>query len=97
MAWNNLTERQKQLDQLIDGCGIQLDATSKCLEKVAQSIGATASETAFVKQRIDLRLRTAALLERTDSFISETEKVLDQFEKDDEEWRKIGKSLGFNF
>ena len=40
----------------------------------------------FILQRIELRLRTAALLSETDSFISNTEQMLDQFEKDDEEW-----------
>ena len=62
-----------------------------------RAIGADASEAFFVKQRIDLRLRTAGLLSETDTFISNTEQMLDQFEKDDEEWRKRGRDLGFNF
>ena len=55
------------------------------------------SESSFVRQRIELRLRTAALLNQTDDFISNTEKMLDQFEKDDEEWRRKGRKLGFDF
>lgn len=97
MAWNDLTDRQKQLDKLIDNCGVQLDATNGCVEKVARAIGATSSELGFVQQRIKLRLRTSALLDKTDAFISNTERMLDQFEKDDEEWRKRGRDLGFNF
>ena len=97
MAWNDLTDRQKQLDRMIDGCGVKLDATNGCVEKVARAIGATSSELGFVQQRIELRLRTAALLDKTDAFISNTERMLDQFEKDDEEWRRKGKALGFNF
>lgn len=97
MAWNDLTDRQKQLDRLIDGCGIKLSSTNSCVEKVARAIGATSSELGFVKQRIELRLRTAALLNKTDDFIANTEKMLDQFEKDDEEWRGKGKKFGFNF
>jgi hypothetical protein len=97
MAWNDLTDRQKQLDRLIDSCGVQLDATNRCVEKVARAIGATSSELGFVQQRIELRLRTSALLDKTDAFISNTEQMLDQFEKDDEEWRKRGRDLGFNF
>lgn len=97
MAWNDLTDRQKQLDRLIDSSGVQLDATNGCVEKVARAIGATSSELGFVQQRIELRLRTAALLDKTDAFISNTERMLDQFEKDDEEWRRKGKALGFNF
>lgn len=97
MAWNDLTDRQKQLDRLIDSCGVQLDATNCCVEKVARAIGATSSELGFVQQRIELRLRTSALLDKTDAFISNTELMLDQFEKDDEEWRKRGRDLGFNF
>lgn len=97
MAWNDLTDRQKQLDRLIDSCGVQLDATNGCVEKVARAIGATSCELGFVQQRIELRLRTSALLDKTDAFISNTERMLDQFEKDDEEWRKRGRDLGFNF
>ena len=97
MAWNDLTDRQKQLDRLIDGCGIKLDATNGCVEKVARAIGATNSELDFVRQRIELRIKTAALLDKTDTFISNTEQMLDQFEKDDEEWRKRGRALGFDF
>lgn len=51
----------------------------------------------FILQRIELRLKTVLLLDETDKFISNTEQMLDQFEKDDEEWRKRGKELGFNF
>ena len=97
MAWNNLTDRQKQLDRLIDSCGVKLEATNSCIEKVARAIGATSNELTFVRQRIELRLRTAALLGETDSFISNTEQMLDKFEKDDDEWRRRGKELGFNF
>ena len=97
MAWNDLTDRQKQLDRLIDGCGIKLNSTNSCVEKVARAIGATSSELGFVQQRIELRLRTFALLDKTDAFISNTEQMLDQFEKDDEEWRRKGKKFGFNF
>ena len=97
MAWKDLTDRQKQLDRLIDGCGVRLDATNRCVEKVARSIGATRDELGFVRQRIELRLRTAALLEKTDAFVANTEQMLDRFEKDDEEWRRRGKALGFDF
>lgn len=97
MAWNDLTDRQKKLDRLIDNCGVQLDATNGCVEIVARAIGATSSELGFVQQRIELRLRTSALLDKTDAFISNTKQMLDQFEKDDEEWRKRGRDLGFNF
>lgn len=97
MAWSNLTDRQKQLDRLIDGCGVKLDATNSCVERVARAIGAMSGEFGFVRQRIELRLRTAALLDKTDAFISNTERMLDQFEKEDEEWRKRGRDLDFNF
>lgn len=97
MACSDLTDRQKQLDRLIDGCGIKLNSTNSCVEKVARAIGATSSELSFVQQRIKLRLRTSALLDKTDAFISNTERMLDQFEKDDEEWRKRGRDLDFNF
>ena len=97
MAWRNLTDRQKQLDRLIDGCGIKLNSTNSCVEKVARAIGATSVELDFVRQRVELRLRTAELLDKTDAFISNTELMLDQFEKDDEEWCKKGEKFGFDF
>ena len=96
MAWNDLTDRQKQLDRLIDGCGIKLSSTNSCVEKVARAIGATSSELGFVQQRIELRLKTAALLDKSDAFISNTEQMLGQFEKD-EEWRRKSEKLGFDF
>lgn len=97
MAWCDLTDRQKQLDRLIDGCGIKFNGTNDCIEKVARAIGATSNEFVFVRERINLRLRTATLLNETDAFISNTEQMLDRFEKDDEEWRRRGRELGFNF
>ena len=96
MAWSNLTDRQKQLDRMLDGCGVKLEATNSCVLKVARTIGATSRELDFVRQRIELRLRTGALLDKTDSFISNTERMLDQFEKDENEWRRKGKKLGFD-
>lgn len=62
-----------------------------------KAIGADVSEEAFVKERIALRLRTQQLLDDTDSFISKTEKMLDEFEKDDAHWKALGKKLGFDF
>lgn len=87
MSWNILTDRQKSLDRAIEQCGVKLDNSDACFRRVMNAIGASASESSFVRQRIELRLRTAALLNQTDDFISNTEKMLDQFEKDDEEWR----------
>ena len=97
MSWNILTDRQKSLDRAIELCGVKLDNSDACFRRVMNAIGASASESSFVRQRIELRLRTAALLNQTDDFISNTEKMLDQFEKDDEEWRRKGRKLGFDF
>ena len=97
MSWNSLTDRQKLLDRAIEQCGVKLDNSDSCLRRHMSANGASASEVSFVKQRIELRLRTAALLNKTDDFIANTEKMLDQFEKDDEEWRRKGSSLGFDF
>ena len=97
MSWNSLTNRQKSLDRAIEQCSIKLDNSDACLRRIMNAIGASASEASFVKQRIELRLRTAALLNKTDDFIYITENMLDQFEKDDEEWRRKGRTLGFDF
>ena len=97
MAWNDLSNRQKSLDRAIEASGIKLDDSKSCLMKVMKAIGADASEEAFVKERIALRLRTQQLLDDTDNFISQTEKMLDEFEKDDARWKALGKKLGFDF
>lgn len=97
MPWNDLSDRQKQLDRLIESCGVKLDNSSSCLRKVMRKIGANDSEESFVAQRIQLRLRTQSMLDDTDRFISDTEAMLDQFKKDDEEWERCGRDLGFKF
>lgn len=76
---------------------IQLYSSRNCLMKEMKAIGADTSEEDFVKERIALRLRTQQLLDNTDSFISNTEKMLDEFDKDDARWRAIGKKLGIDF
>lgn len=97
MAWTDLTPRQQQLDKLIEACGVKLDNTRSCLKKVMSRVGANDSEEAFVAQRIQLRLKTQALLGDTEKFISDTEAMLDRFKKEDEEWEHRGRNLGFNF
>lgn len=96
MAWNDLTNRQKLLDRAIEASGIKLDSSRNCLMKVMKAIGADASEEAFVKERIALRIRTQQLLDDTDQFIDKTNRMLDEFEKDDARWRALGKKLGFD-
>lgn len=96
MSWNSLTNRQKSLDRAIEQCGVKLDNSDACLIRVMNAIGASVSESSFVRQRIDLRLRTTTLLNQTDDFISTTEKMLEQFEKNDEEWRRKGRALGLD-
>lgn len=97
MTWDTLTERQKSLDRAIDASGIKLDSSDRCLRQVMRAIGASSSEETYVRGRIALRLRTEAILGKTDKFISDTEAMLDRFEKDDEEWRRRGRALGFDF
>lgn len=97
MSWNILTERQKQLDRAIDGSGVKLDASERCLRQVMRAINALPIEESFVRECVALRLRTMELLDKTDKFISETDAMLDRFERDDEEWRRRGRALGFDF
>ena len=97
MAYRGLTERQKQLDHAIEECGVKLESSRSCLRTVMSKIGASASEEAFVAQRIQLRIRTEALLGETDKFIADTEAMFDSFKKSDEGWERRGKNLGFNF
>ena len=97
MSWNDLTNRQKLLDRAIEASGIKLDNSRSCLKKVMKAIGANADEEDFVKERIALRLRTQQLLDDTDKIVKNTEKMLDDFEKDDARWKALGKKLGFVF
>ena len=97
MSWNTLTERQKSLDRAIDASGIKLNSSDRCLRQVMRAIGASSSEENYVRGRIALRLRTEEILGKTDKFISDTDAMLDRFEKDDEEWRRRGRALGFDF
>ena len=97
MSWNDLTNRQKLLDRAIEASGIKLDNSRSCLKKVMKAIGANADEEDFVKERIALRLRTQQLLDDTDKIVKNTEKMLDDFEKDDARWKALGKKLGFDF
>lgn len=96
MSWNDLTPRQQFLDRAIEASGIKLDNSSSCLKKVMKTIGANSDEEDFVKERIALRLRTQQLLNDTDSLIEKTERMLDDFDKDDARWKALGKKLGFD-
>ena len=94
MAWNDLTERQKQLDRAIEGCGVKLDGSNRCLKKVMSVIGANDDEINFVRERIALRIRTQQLINDTDAFIDRTNKTLDAFERDDARWKRLGREFG---
>lgn len=97
MAWSDLTKRQQELDRAIERSNIKLDSSNGCLRKVMRAIGAKEGETAFVQSRIVLWLKTQSLLDETDDFINRTEKMLNDFEKDDKEWERKGRALGFDF
>ena len=97
MSWNDLTPRQQSLDRAIETSGIKLDNSRSCLKKVMKAIGADDSEEAFVTERIVLRLRTQQLLEDCDRLIDRTEKMLDDFDKDDARWKALGRKFGFDF
>lgn len=68
MGWETLTNRQKSLDRAIESCGIKLDNSNECLSRVMSAIRASDSEADYVKQRIELRLRTATLCNSQDLF-----------------------------
>ena len=97
MGWYDLTSRQQELDRKKVISGIKLDSSSSCLKKVMRAIGASSSEEDYVSSRIALRLKTQALLDDTDDFINRTEKMLDDFKKDDKKWEREGRKLGFKF
>lgn len=96
MSWNDLTDRQKHLDRAIEGCGVKLDSSDRCLKKVMESIGAHPEEAAFIRECIALRLRIQQRLSDTDAFIDRTNRTLDAFERDDARWKSLGKKLGID-
>ncbi|MBR5199088.1 MAG: hypothetical protein IKW20_04595 [Bacteroidales bacterium] len=55
------------------------------------------SDNSTKQSQEELMRRVTETLAKTDKFIEETEKTLDQFEKDDQEWRRRGRDLGFDF
>lgn len=81
MSWYDLTERQQELDRAIDRSKVKLDSSKWCLCKVMFLIGAKSSEKEYVQSRINLRLRTTKVLDKTDEFIDRTERMLDKFMK----------------
>lgn len=87
MSWNTLTDRQKQLDRAIEGCGVTLDNSERCLKRVMDAIDANEDEAAFVRERITLRLRTQQVLKDTDDFIDRAYRMLDHFKEDDNRWK----------
>lgn len=97
MSWQDLSNREKELDRNIEVCGMRLDNTNSCLRNVMRRIGALQSEETFVKSRIALRIRTANLLSDSDKQIDNIENMLERFKKDDEEWERKGRELGFKF
>lgn len=97
MRWQKLTDREKELDHKIEVCGMRLDNTNGCLRNVMRRIGALQGEEAFVKSRIALRIRTANLLSDTDKQFNDMENMLERFKKEDEEWERKGRELGFKF
>ena len=96
MSWNDLTERQKQLDRAIDDCGVKLDNSQRCVKKVMEAIGANPDEEPFVCERIILRLRTQQITSDTDAFVDRTNRTLDAFERDEARWKALGKKLGID-
>ncbi|WP_300915128.1 hypothetical protein [Bacteroides acidifaciens] len=97
MSWQDLSDREKELDRKIELSGIKLDNSGNCLNRVMRCIGASKAEESFVKTRIALRLRTSALLSDADKQINDVETMLERFKKDDEEWERRGRELGFKF
>ena len=99
MSWNNLTDRQKDLDRAIDRCGItasQLSMAPACIKEVCRRIGASSSEEPFIRERIALRLKTASVLQDTNAFIGKTEAQLDRLAEDDKRWEQRLKAVGIN-
>lgn len=95
-----MTPRQKALDKAIDSCGLSLQEfkmTDVCIREVMRRINAVDSEFEFVKSRINVRVRAAEALNKADYLVSKTERTLDHFMKEDEEWERRGSELGIKF
>lgn len=56
MAWTDLTYRQKQLDRAIDGCGVKLDGSDRCLKKVMEAIEKDDARWEFLGKKLGIDL-----------------------------------------
>lgn len=91
MAWNDLSDREKELARAIGKCGIKMEMTESCLTKVMAAIGARPEEKAFVKSYMAKQITAGQLCSDVDRFIDNTNTTLDEFEKEMKRWDELDK------
>jgi len=104
-AWNNLSEREKELDRQIGQiAGLNFKKTKCCfdmldttIESVMREIGAFPLERDFVIDRMMKNVVVGNAIYKPDGLIGECETMLEKFEVEDKKWEQKGKELGFGF
>ena len=91
MGFNDLSEREKELVRAIGKCQTKLEMTEECLRKVMAEIGAVHGEEAFVKSYIAKQITANQLCNDVDRFVANTNRTLDDFEKEMKRWDELDK------
>lgn len=79
LPFDELTDHQRSLCNAIDTCGVNLDNSERCLQRVMKAINADPSDAAFVKERIALNIETSNFIDFVDSQLREAEKLIKKF------------------
>ncbi len=90
MAWNDLTEREKELDRGIDKYGGEdsrkwrklFNTKKTTIDKIMDYTGAKTNERNFIIRRVELRLKTFDLLDATDDIVNDVSLLTSYLNKD---------------
>lgn len=76
LPFDELTDHQRSLCYAIDTCGVNLDNSERCLQRVMKAINADSSDIAFVKQRIALNIENSDFIKFVDDELRKAEKLI---------------------
>ena len=102
-AWNNLSEREKELDRQIGQiAGLNFEKTKCCfdmldttIESVMREIGAFPLERDFVIDRMMKNVEVGNAINKIDSLLGDYENMFEKFDEENKKWEQKGKEFGF--
>jgi hypothetical protein len=108
MSWNELSEREKNLDgkiskffsQTINDKNMKnyshvINLNEKTIEKFMKITGADKSEREFIISRIKVRIKICESIIKADKLLNTVDKLSDR-KKIDDEWEQKGREMGIN-